>query len=232
MARDKVSICNAALDELPAENIQSIDDADSVGARACKRHFQNCISDLLSDWEYEAAIRRLPLAPTSNDRDYEWSHAYAEPSGAASLLRVLPYRAALDPTSVTLLPGQRLFPLDWGYFPENVGVRYVVANGKIYTHEPQAVVEFVTSEPDLGRMSSLFGRALELELAARICMPVIKSSSRQRELISMAEVARQRAVADDRNNSPDRYDTVASEEAMVRAGLPPAPRGWYSGGYS
>jgi hypothetical protein len=40
------------------------------------------------------------------------------------------------------------------------------------------------------------------------------------------------AVADDRNNSPDRYDTVASEEAMVRAGLPPAPRGWYSGGYS
>lgn len=232
MARDKVSICNAALDELPADNIQSIDDVDSVGARACKRHFQSVLSDLLSDWDYEPAIRRQSLAATTNDRDYEWGHAYAEPSSVASLIRVLPYRAALDPTSVTLLPGQRLFPLDWGYFPENVGVRFVRANGKIYTHEPQAVIEFVTAEPDFGRMSALFGRAMELELAARICMPVIKSGSRQRDLMRMAEIARQRAIADDRNNSPDRYDTVASEEAMVRAGLPPSPRGWYSGGYS
>ena len=150
MARDKVSICNAALDELPADNIQSIDDVDSVGARACKRHFQNCISDMLGDWEFEAAIRRQALAPTTNDRDYEWSHAYVMPSSISSLLRVLPYRAALDPASVTLLPGQRLFPLDWGYFPENVGVRFVANNNKIYTHEPQAVVEFVTSDdPDV-----------------------------------------------------------------------------------
>lgn len=232
MARDKVSICNSALDELPAENIQSIDDTDSVGARACKRHFQNVLSDLLSEWEFEAAIRRVQLAETTNDRDYEWSYAYARPASIASPIRVLPYRAALDPTSVTVLPGQRLYPYDWGYFPENIGVRFALAGNKIYTHEPSAVLEFVTAEPDLGQMSQLFGRAMELELAARICMPVIKSRGRKRELIAEAEVARQRAIADDRNSSPDRYDTAPSEEAMVRAQLEPSPRGWYSGGYS
>lgn len=232
MARDKVSICNAALDELPADNIQSIDDVDSVGARACKRHYGNVIADLLGMWEFEGAIRRVQLASTTNDRDYEWSYAYAMPASVASLIRVLPYRAALDPTAVTVLPGQRLFPLEWGYFPENVGVRFVANDGKIYTHEPNAVLEFCTAEPDLGRMPTLFLRAVELELAARICMPVIKSGTRQRELRAAAEVARERAIADDRNNSPDRYDTMPSEEALVRSGLPPSPRGWYSGGYS
>lgn len=232
MSRDRVSICNAALDKLPADTIQSIDDVDSVGARACKRHFQNCISDMLGEWEFEAAIRRVQLAETANDRDYEWSYCYTIPTGVASLMRVLPYRAKLDPASVTILPGQRLYSADWGYFPENVGVRYVAADGKLYTHEPQAVLEYCTSDPELGRMSNLFLRALELELAARICMPVIKNARRERELIQEAEVARQRAIADDRNNSPDRYDTQPSEETLVRSGLSPAPRGWYSGGYS
>lgn len=232
MARDKVSICNAALDELPAETIQSIDDVDSVGARACKRHYPNVLSDLLAEWDFEAAIRRVALAETDNDRDYEWSHAYVRPASIASPIRVLPYRAALDAADVTVLPGQRLYPAGWGYFPENVGVRFALAGNKVYTHEPSAVLEYVTAEPDLGQMPQLFLRAMELELAARIVMPVIKNAKRQRELIVAAEAARQRAIADDRNNSPDRYDTVASEEALVRAGLDPSPRGWYSGGYS
>lgn len=230
MARDKVSICNAALDELPAETIQSIDDVDSVGARACKRHYQNVLSDLLAEWDFEPAIRRVAMAETANDRDYEWGHAYVKPPSFASLIRVLPYRAALDPTSVVVLPGQRLAQPAWGYFPENVGVRFAIAGNKVYTHEPSAVLEFVTAEPDLGQMSQLFLRAVELELAARICMPVIKSGSRQKELIAAAEVARQRAIADDRNNSPERYDTIASEEALVRSGLTPGD--WYGGGYT
>lgn len=231
MARDKVSICNAALDLLPADNIQSIDDVDSIGARACKRHFQNVIVDLLAEWEFEAAIRRQPLAPVTNDRDYEWRFAYAEPSAVASLIRVLPYRAMLLPTaSVPVLPGQIAYPYEWGYFPENIGARFVTANGKIYTNEENALIEFCTSEPDLGRVSALFGRAVEVELACRICMPILKSERRERVLMPMAELAKQRAIADDRNNSPDRYDTVPSEEAIVRAGYPIQPRGWYSGG--
>lgn len=109
-------------------------------------------------------------------------------------------------------------------------MRFAIAGNKVYTHEPSAVLEFVTAEPDLGQMSQLFLRAVELELAARICMPVIKSGSRQKELIAAAEVARQRAIADDRNNSPERYDTIASEEALVRSGLTPGD--WYGGGYT
>lgn len=230
MARDKVSICNSALDELPAENIQSIDDVDSVGARACKRHFQNVLSDLIAEWEFEAAIRRMPLAETTNERAYEWAHAYVEPSSIASLLRVLPYRASLDASLLVTLPGQTSYPLAFGYYPANVGTPFLRNDGIIYSNEPGAVIEFATAEPDLGKMSPLFGRAMELELAARICMPVIKSKSRKRELIQEAEVARQRAIADDRNSSPDRYDQIASEEALVRNGI--SSVNWYNGGFA
>ena len=229
MARDKVSICNNALDELPAENIQSIDDVESVGARACKRHYQPVLSDLLAEWEFEGAIRRQVLVPTSNDRPGEWGFAYAEPSSVASLIRVLPYRDPAIEPEVVVLPGQVLSP-NVGYLPQNVGLPFLRNNGKIYTNANGAVLEFATMEPDLGRMTPLFLRAFELELASRICMPVIKSRGRKKELVAEAEVARSRAIADDRNNSPDRYDQIASEEALVRAGLHEYPAPWWNGG--
>ena len=230
MARNVVSICNAALDELPADTIQSIDDAASVGARACKRHYANVIADLMGEHDYEAAIRRDTLAEATNDRSYEWGYAYAEPTSIASILRVMPQRAPLDPSSVVVLPGQRAYPFEWPLQAENVGVPFVRANGKIYTNDPSAVLEYVTAEPDLARMSPLFCRALELELAARICMPVIKDKARKRELVAEAEAARSRAIADDKNNTPERWDTVPSEEALIRAGVPIQPRPWYAGG--
>lgn len=227
--RSQLSICNGALDELPAGTIQSIDDPDDVGARACKRRYDAVLEDLLAEHEYDASIRRVALAETINDRAGEWAFCYQEPTGARTILRVLPnFTASFVGTAYTILAGQR----NWtgiGYYPDNLGALYRRAAGKIYTNVETAVCEYVSSEVELALFSPLFARAFELELAARIVMPVLKDRNRWKELVPMAETARQRAIAHDRNNSPQRYDGFPSEDAQARSGWAPAA-GWYGTG--
>lgn len=217
MARSQISICNGALDECPAGTINSIDE-DDVGARACKRRYQPTLEDLLGEHDYDAAIRRTVLAETINDRLGEWRFAYAMPENVASPRRILPsYTAVESNTAYVIQPGQQ----PWtgiGFYPANVGARYKVAGNKIYCDLPAAVLEYVSYDIRLSDFRPMFFRAFELELAARIVMPILKDRARQKELISMAEVARQRAMADDLNSSPERTFDFISEEAMVRIG--------------
>lgn len=227
--RDQLSICNGALDELPAGTITDINDPDDVGARACKRRYSAVFEDLLDEHNqgYEGAMARAIGAPLTNDREGEWRYCYAVPTAARTIKRVLPtYAASFTSSAVILQPGQHI-SLAWGYYPRDEGVPYVVAAGKLYTNMAEATIEFVAADPPLQLLSPLFHRAFEFELAARICMPVLKSKTRWRELQSASELARQRAMADDLNNSPKRYDAWPSEEARVRAGVTDL-RGWYS----
>jgi len=232
MARSAVSICNGALDELPAGNIQSIDDADDVGALACKRRFQPTLEDLLAEHDYDFAIRRAPLAVVANDRLGEWQFCYRLPDSSIAPRRVLPsYTAAYVSTAYILQPGQRVWT-GIGFFPDNIGARFRVANNCLYTNMPEAVLEYVTTDVQLQHFRPLFARAFELELASRIVMPVLKDRQRQKDLIGMAEVARQRAMADDLNSSPDRTFDFVSEEAMVRiGGVDPGAAGLGFGGW-
>lgn len=230
MARSQISICNGALDECPAGTINSIDE-DDVGARACKRRYQPTLEDLLGEHDYDAAVRRAVLAVTINDRPGEWRFAYTMPENVASPRRVLPnYTATFVNTAYVLQPGQEAWS-GIGFFPDNIGARYRIAGAKIYTDMPAAVFEYVSYDVRLADFRPLFFRAFELELASRIVMPILKDRARQKELIQMAEVARQRAMADDLNNSPDRTFDFVSEEAAVRlGGVDP---GWlgYGNGY-
>ena len=217
MARSQISICNGALDELPAGTINSLDE-DAPEARACKRRYQPTLEDLLGEHDFDGAVRRAPLAETTNDRLGEWRYAYKMPENVASARRVLPsFTAAYVSSAYIIQPGQSVWT-GIGFFPDNLGARYRVSGDKIYTDLPTAVLEYVSTAVDLSYFRPLFFRAFELELASRIVMPVLKDRGRQKELISMAELARQRAIADDLNNSPERTFNFMSEEALVRVG--------------
>lgn len=227
--RDQLSICNGALDELPATAIQSINDPDDEGALACRRNYQKTFEDLIDAHPYDAAIRRVVGAETTNERAGEWLYCYQEPTEARTILRILPnFAASYSINNAPILAGQMIAPLV-GYFPQDVGVPYVMAAGKIYTNLQYAVIEFIAADPELSLFSPLFHRAFEIELAARICMPVIKSRSRKKELMADAELRAGRAMADDLNNSPKRYDAFPSEEALVRNDMlgDPSYGGWY-----
>lgn len=217
MARSMISICNGALDECPSATINSLED-DAPEARACKRRYLPTLEDLLAEHDYDGAVRRVALGQVTNDRVGEWAYAYAYPDSVASTKRVLPtYTANYVGTAYTLLPGQFAWT-GLGFFPANIGVPFIVAGQVIYTNMVNAVLEYITTDIRLTDFRPLFFRALELELAARIVMPLLKDRGRQRELIGMAEIARQRAMADDLNNSPDRSFDFVSEDAMVRLG--------------
>lgn len=222
--RDQLSICNGALDELPATAIQSINDPDDEGALACRRNYAKVFEDLIDEHTYDAAVARTVGAETTNARPGEWLFCYEYPTDARTILRVLP-DYSLTPPNTVVLPGQFAAPIV-GIFQSDVGVPYIVAAGKIYTNLQYAVIEFISAGPELSLFSPLFHRAFELTLAERICMPVIKSRARKKEIAAEAELWRGRAMADDLNNSPKRYDTYPSEEAMVRNDL--SPSSWYS----
>ena len=61
-------------------------------------------------------------------------------------------------------------------------------------------------------------RAIALELAARICVPILKSETREKTLIGKAELAKQRAQADNLNRRPNRDNDYVSEEERARNG--------------
>jgi hypothetical protein len=47
-------------------------------------------------------------------------------------------------------------------------------------------------------------------------MPILNDATRQRSLMQMAEIQRQRAIADEANRTPDYDDDFVSERARAR----------------
>jgi hypothetical protein len=84
-----IETCNEALSEIAADEIASIDEG-SVSSKQCKRFYQSCIDDLLALQEWGFANKRATLAMKINDRLGEWGYAYAKPTDAGHLERILP----------------------------------------------------------------------------------------------------------------------------------------------
>lgn len=218
MALDKIAIINEALAEVPAEAIASLDE-ESAEAEWSARRYSPALAYLLEQHDWKFANRRAALAPIANDRDGEWTYCYALPPDCAAELRVFP--SFVSGASVPLLAGQFLAPpthafllpiLQRGLYP------WLLADGRLYTTIPDAVLEYVPESPSEAGFSAMFTRALSLELASRLVMPLKKDRVRQGDLIKMAENARDRAIADMRNRDPSEgsYEPYVNESELAR----------------
>lgn len=220
MALDRIAICNEALAEVPADFISDFDE-ESLEAEWCARRYGPALGYLLEQHDWKFPVTRAILAPIDNDRDAEWGYAYALPVNVASELRVFPSYAT-SIVNIPLLAGQRLAPTIAYYFPANIAAySYLLAGSVLYTNVQEAVLEYIADDPSEATFSAMFTRALSLELASRLVMPIKKDSKRQGELIKMAELARDRAIADARNRDPSesRYDIFENETQLGRDGL-------------
>lgn len=232
MALDKLGICNEAIGDLPSQPIESFDEG-SVEAEWCARRYGPALRYLLERHDWKFPVTRETLALVTNDREGEWTYAYALPVNVASELRVFPSYAATS-VDVPLLAGQRLAPTVAYFFPASVlAYSYLLSGGLLYTNVQDAVLEYVRDDPSEATFSALFERALSLEVAQRIAPSVLKGSAgtkRQRELAAMAEIACDRAIADARNRDPSesRYDLFENETQLGREGWAP---GWGLDGY-
>lgn len=210
----QVGICNEALSEIAADPINSIGEASS-SAFYCRMHYDSVLAEVLTWTDWEWAIRRATLAAQPNDRKGEWIYRYGRPADMAEVIRVLP---AVD-RQVDNLPvvGPYAFPA-WdalGNLP------FAAASGSIYTNVAGAMLEYQVNAVDPAVIDPLTARAAALELASRLAMPLKKSRNLKGDLIKLAEVAKQRAIAESENRAPRRQVDYVSEVEYARMGMMP-----------
>lgn len=226
MALDKLAICNEALRECPHEPIASFEEPGRA-APVCAERYPQALETLLAMHDWKAPVTRENLAVVTNDRPGEWAYCYALPTDNISELRVFP--AAANPI-VALAPGQIMGPTTaFPYLPSLGSYSYLIAGDRLYSNVENAVLEFVDAGVSEARFSPLFVRALVLECASRFVYPLLKDSKREGELIKKAEVARDRAIAEERNRDPSEstYGWFQNESELAREGA--MATGWVDG---
>jgi len=187
-----ITTCNLALGELRATPIIDIAE-DTTEARECARYYPPCLRILLERHDWSFANRRAELAElASNDRAAEWAHAYVLPACCATPLRLVA--------------------------PGCYGADFIVENRTLYTSLGNAVLEYAAYDVTDGEMSGLFVEALSYALAARLAVPIRDSHEKKGQLLQLAELAFQRAVAEDRNRQPRRDAIGEDVVALVRLG--------------
>lgn len=199
-AISQIENCNKALVELPASKVIALDE-NSLEARECRAAYAQVLGELLELGNWTAARKQIGLAQlATNDRSPVWTYAYAIPADMVMPVRLLPpYDTSLS--GAVLLDGQRVaVPISTGDDP---GVSFDTAGNVLYSNMDGGVLEYVQASPEFS--SFLFARALQLALAARICMPITKSTDKKRQLLAEAELALQRALASNANSRPQSY---------------------------
>ena|ERR1700761_1366576 len=187
-----ITVCNLALGELRAPPIIDIAE-DSLEARECARYYPQCLRIMLERHDWAFANRRATLAELAmNDRVREWAHAYARPVTCATALRlVTAHGGAAD---------------------------FIVENRTLYAQLDNAVLEYAANDVTDSEMTGLFIDALAYALAARLAVPIRDSREIKGQLLQQAEIAWQRAVAEDRNRQPERDAAGVDTVALVRLG--------------
>ncbi len=203
-------ICNLALAEIAAGPIVDVSD-NSIEAREVSRFALPLLAEvsLWSDWSW--AITRTALTLANNDRPAEWLFAYAVPNLCA---RPLAIRQTQDNAVYLPIAGTYPFPVQ-----DAQPLAFLHEGGLIYTNVDSATLVYVGVLTDPTILPPLVMRAFALELAARVAVPIRKDTSLARELVTAAELARARAIAEDYNQRAARPAHYVSDAAYARAGI-------------
>lgn len=197
--RAKLDRWNDACDEIGAARILA-ENENSTEARACRRHYPLVIAEMLVGKDFSMATRRTLLTETTNDRSNDWLYAYSLPGNMASPLKLIPDIEALGLGIPVPIPGQPYLE-SWS-IQSDLAAPYIIEGTTLYTNAEGATLEHTINDLTGIITSPLVDRAIALELAARIAVPVKRSIELKREKQAEARVAWDEALADDRNRQP------------------------------
>jgi hypothetical protein len=204
-----IAVCNIALSEVRANPIVTME-GGSPEADACALHYNDCFETLIESHEWGFAKKRVALALLAvNDRSQEWLYAYEAPADVAVMGGVV-YPSTTPPVGV-YYPWPYNYPRPPFYLSD-----FVFDGTTIYTNVENAVLEYSSTAASEGLWPAMFRRALALELASRLAITLLDDRAKKGDLIQQAEIARQRAVADDFNRFPRRDAPVVDDVARVR----------------
>jgi hypothetical protein len=205
-----LELCNRALGQIAAGAIASFDEG-SLEARECER-FAQPLLDELADWtEWRWLVKRVGLAIVTNDRPAEWLYAYAQPTDMAQPLAI---REPEEDAQGLPTFGPYAFPMQ-----DSFPLAFLNEGGVIYTNVEAAVLVYTRNSVTPADLPPLVQRAFELELGARIALPIKKDSKVAQYLSQQAEVARQRAVSDEENKRQSFERRYVSQAEYARAGV-------------
>ena len=157
----EVDICNLALARLGDNaTVASIDPPEgSAQAEHCARFYAAARDSLLEMHAWKFATRRVQLAKLTVP-SWDWSFAYAEPTGALNLLGVLSATASNDDETQP-------------YEAESDATGAAI----ILTNQESASLRFVARVTDTTKFSPLFVDALAWLLASYLAGPVLKGDA-------------------------------------------------------
>ncbi len=160
-----IDIVNIALAHLGDDaTVSSIDPPEgSPQAEHAARFYPVALATLLESHNWKFATRRASLALLDVDT-FNWTYAYAEPSGATRIISILPGTA---------------MSTDEGEPFETMGDDS--GNALIYTDLEDATAIYTVSVTDTTKFSPLFVDALSRLLAAYLAGPVIKGDAGKAE---------------------------------------------------
>lgn len=219
--------CNRAIAEIAAGSISSLTDG-SIEARECNRFAASLVTEISGWHEWGFAIVSVVLAQVTNDRPYEWQYAYALPSDMEKPLVIRRQHNVEGGGQITLPAGmwcgdEPFHRPSMGNFsfPRQDGspLAYIIEGPTLYTNVCNAILHYWQVLTDVSQFPPMLARAFELELAARICLPLQKNPQLAQAINQQAEMQRQRAAADDNNRHPRPAAVYTSAAEYARAGL-------------
>ena len=161
-----VSICNLALAHLgDSANVISIDPPEgSAQAEHCARFYPQARNALLEMHAWNFATRREKLALLSR-QDSTWTHRYAMPNQALSVLSIVP-EGMSDDYEVA----GRVVPAEYQVEREDGAL-------VVLTDIPDAVMRYVSAAVDPSLYPAMFVEALSWKLAALLAGPLYKGEA-------------------------------------------------------
>lgn len=152
----KTEICNIALSHLGvSKEIQNLDSDQSKEGSACRRFYEQARDEVLEDFNWPFAEKRVYLNKVANNPTLDWLFSYTYPTEAVRIIRI-PSGIRND-TYDTKIP----FKVVYG------------DSGKlIYTDKENAEIIYTKRVTDVSRFTAKFVMALSLKIAGYIAARV------------------------------------------------------------
>lgn len=165
-----IEICNIALSRLGnSRTINSLQE-QSKEAGLCDLHYDSALKEVLSDFDWNFATKRVALANTGNAPP-DWQFAYRYPTDCLRIIQIM-------------LPGMR-------NPPERMRIQYQVGSDSdgtgrlIYTDQPEAWLQYIGNVTDPNMFDALFRSALAWKLASEIGMPLASAPNLVQNALTM-----------------------------------------------
>lgn len=159
----ETDLCNLALLSLGASTIESLDE-NSDQARLCKAVYPDARDELLAEIEPPSAVTRATLAQSTSSPLYDWTYAYAVPSGCLKILGT-----------------------------DDESEQWKREGNTILSDRSTLKIEYVQRLTDVTKFGQAFKQALIAYVTARICYAITKSASLTEQHYKLYEMAKMRA---------------------------------------